>query len=39
MGIKTIAEFVSNADIADKTKQAGVDFWQGYHLGAPALLG
>ncbi|HDQ14726.1 MAG TPA: GGDEF domain-containing response regulator [Sediminispirochaeta sp.] len=35
MGIKTIAEFVTNDTIMDNLKSIGVDFAQGYHVGVP----
>ena len=35
LGIKTIAEFVSNKTIYDKIKKMGVDYAQGYYIGKP----
>ncbi len=35
MGIKTIAEFVENAEIAMKLEEIGVDYIQGYYIGNP----
>ncbi len=36
LGIKTIAEFVSNKTIYDKIKSMGIDYAQGYYIGKPA---
>jgi len=38
MGIKTIAEFVEDADILDRLKDIGVDYVQGYHIDIPKPL-
>ncbi|MDR0664799.1 MAG: EAL domain-containing protein [Helicobacteraceae bacterium] len=38
LGVETIAEFVADESIARKTKEAGVDYWQGYFLGQPAPI-
>lgn len=38
IGIKTIAEFVSNDEIIEKLKHIGVDYGQGYRLGRPSPL-
>ncbi|MDR2151422.1 MAG: EAL domain-containing protein [Helicobacteraceae bacterium] len=38
LNIETIAEFISGESIAQKTKEAGVDYWQGYFIGQPAPL-
>ncbi|MDR2638968.1 MAG: EAL domain-containing protein [Helicobacteraceae bacterium] len=38
LGIETVAEFISSESIAQKTKEAGVDYWQGYFIGQPAPL-
>jgi EAL domain-containing protein (putative c-di-GMP-specific phosphodiesterase class I) len=38
MGLKTIAEFVENADTAALLRQLGVDYSQGYHHGRPAAV-
>ena len=38
LGIETIAEFISNKELAQKTKEIGVDFWQGYYIGKPAAM-
>ena len=38
LGMKTVAEFVENADILDRLKEIGVDYAQGYHLHRPELL-
>lgn len=35
MGIKTIAEFVTDQTTMDMVRELGVDFAQGYHLGKP----
>lgn len=36
--IRTVAEFVSSAEILDKVIEIGIDFVQGYHIGKPELL-
>lgn len=36
MNMKTVAEFVENAEILDVLREIGVDRAQGYHLGKPA---
>lgn len=36
--LKTVAEWVENADILDALREIGVDYAQGYHLGKPAGL-
>jgi len=38
MNLKTIAEFVENAEIVKGLEELGVDFAQGYHLGKPRPL-
>ncbi len=38
IGLKTIAEFVRNADIIDELKKIGVDYIQGYEIGKPKPL-
>jgi diguanylate cyclase (GGDEF)-like protein/PAS domain S-box-containing protein len=38
MGIKTVAEYVSKQQIADRLADIGVDYGQGYALGRPAPL-
>ncbi|NER04398.1 MAG: EAL domain-containing protein, partial [Okeania sp. SIO3C4] len=38
MGLKTIAEFVSNSAILDKIKTIGVDYGQGYGIAYPQPL-
>jgi EAL domain-containing protein (putative c-di-GMP-specific phosphodiesterase class I) len=38
MGKKTIAEFVENDDILEMLRRIGVDYAQGYAIGAPKLL-
>jgi len=35
LGVKTIAEFVHSQSVYDKVRELGVDYSQGYHLGAP----
>jgi len=35
IGLKTIAEFVRNADIIEELKTIGVDYIQGYEIGKP----
>lgn len=35
MGLETIAEFVESDDIAEKLREIGVDYAQGYALGEP----
>lgn len=35
MGLETIAEFVENDEIADKLREIGVDYAQGYTFGYP----
>lgn len=37
IGVKTIAEFVSNKTIYDKVKEMNIDYAQGYYLGKPSL--
>lgn len=39
MGLETIAEFVESDDIAEKLREIGVDYAQGYALGKPAPIG
>ncbi len=36
LNMKTVAEYVSDAGIARYAKEAGVDYFQGYHIGLPA---
>lgn len=36
LGMRTIAEFVSSAEIQAKVVELGIDFSQGYHIGRPA---
>ena len=38
MNIKTIAEFVEDADILSKLKEIGVDYAQGYHIHKPEMM-
>lgn len=38
MGLKTIAEFVENSEIADILTEMGVDYAQGYYYGKPEPL-
>jgi diguanylate cyclase (GGDEF)-like protein/PAS domain S-box-containing protein len=35
LGIKTVAEFVTDQQTMDMVRELGVDFAQGYHLGKP----
>jgi EAL domain-containing protein (putative c-di-GMP-specific phosphodiesterase class I) len=35
MEIKTVAEFVHSKNVAEKVKEMGVDFSQGYYFGEP----
>ncbi len=35
IGLKTIAEFVRNADIIEELRKIGVDYIQGYEIGKP----
>lgn len=35
LGMKTVAEFISDKSIQDKAKEVGVDYLQGYHIGKP----
>lgn len=34
-GMKTVAEFVGDAETAEYLRAAGIDYLQGYHFGAP----
>ena len=36
LGIKTCAEFVSSPEIYEKTKELGIDYFQGYYIGKPS---
>jgi len=36
LGIKTIAEYISDESILDLAKSIGVDYLQGHHLHKPA---
>jgi Amt family ammonium transporter len=38
MGLRTIAEYVSNQAILERVRDIGVDYGQGYHLGEPIPL-
>lgn len=38
MGLKTIAEFVENAEVLDTLREIGVDYVQGYHIDRPRPL-
>jgi Amt family ammonium transporter len=38
MGLKTIAEYVASEAIAQRLREIGVDYGQGYHLGEPRPL-
>jgi diguanylate cyclase (GGDEF)-like protein/PAS domain S-box-containing protein len=35
MGKKTVAEFVTNQDMTDRLRRSGIDYAQGFHIGAP----
>jgi EAL domain-containing protein (putative c-di-GMP-specific phosphodiesterase class I) len=35
LGKETVAEFVGDADVADRLRMSGVDYAQGYHIGVP----
>lgn len=39
MGMKTVAEFVEDAETLEILRQLGVDYAQGYHIGRPAPVG
>ncbi len=39
MGLRTIAEYVENAEIVARLNEIGVDYAQGYHFGRPIPLG
>ena len=39
MGKKTVAEFVTDQDMVDRLRRSGVDFAQGFHIGAPQPVG
>ncbi|HID81846.1 MAG TPA: EAL domain-containing protein [Chromatiales bacterium] len=38
LSIKTVAEFVENAELAEKVKKVGVDYAQGDYIGKPVKL-
>ena len=38
LGIKTVAEFVENVELAEKVREVGVDFAQGDFIGEPTRL-
>ena len=38
MGIKTVAEFVTNEEVMAECKALGVDYVQGYHISRPQLV-
>ena len=38
LGVKTVAEFVENIEVAEKVRQVGVDYAQGDFIGKPVLL-
>ncbi len=35
MGKKTVAEFVTGQDMSDRLRRCGIDYAQGFHIGAP----
>ena len=35
LGKKTVAEFVADPEMTDRLRRSGVDYAQGYHIGAP----
>ncbi|RUO30772.1 hypothetical protein CWE12_05915 [Aliidiomarina sedimenti] len=39
MQLKTVAEFVENADLSDRLANLGVDYAQGYGIGKPQPIG
>ena len=39
LGMKTIAEFVEDAETVALLRELGVDFSQGYHHGRPVPVG
>lgn len=38
MGKRTVAEFIESSTLLEAVKDIGIDFGQGYHLGAPELI-
>ncbi len=38
LGVKTVAEFVSNESIFNKVKLLGIDYAQGYYIGKPSPM-
>ena len=38
LGLRTVAEFVENAEILERLREFGVDFAQGYHVGKPVPI-
>lgn len=38
MGLRTVAEFVSSAELLEKVRTLGVDYMQGYAIAMPACL-
>jgi diguanylate cyclase (GGDEF)-like protein/PAS domain S-box-containing protein len=39
MGKKTVAEFVTDQDMADRLRCSGIDYAQGFHVGVPRAIG
>jgi EAL domain-containing protein (putative c-di-GMP-specific phosphodiesterase class I) len=35
MGMRTIAEYVESERVAEKLREIGIDYYQGYFLGKP----
>ncbi len=36
LGIRTVAEYVEDADVLEQVRQAGIDYAQGYHISRPS---
>lgn len=39
MGKKTVAEFVTDQDMADRLRRSGIDYAQGFYVGVPRAIG
>ena len=35
LGKKTVAEFVTDQEMADRLRRSGIDYAQGFHVGPP----